>query len=833
MAVIYGVGIIATIWALLYFRARGIVWVLSGIIPLAIWGSLDAESILAQSFSWFALITISTPLVYRPLRRKLISDKLFSLFKTHIPPMSSSEKEALDAGSVWWDAELFSGRPDWKKLGDYKKPQLTEDEQNFINGPVEELCAMINDWNITQQHDLPEEVWNYIKQEGFFGMIIPKKYGGLGFSAMAHSTVVMKLASRSVTAAVTVMVPNSLGPAELLLRYGTDRQQNYYLPRLAKGEEIPCFALTGPDAGSDASSIPDNGVICRAEYEGKQDVLGIRLNWEKRYITLGPVATVLGLAFHLYDPDHLIGDEEDIGITLALIPTTLDGIEIGHRHFPLNIAFQNGPNRGEDVFIPMDMLIGGQDRVGEGWKMLMECLATGRSISLPALSTGAGKLASRATGAYARIRKQFNQPIGKFEGVEEALTRIAGLTYQMDAVRQVTAGAIDEGESPSVLSAIAKYHLTEKMRKVINDAMDIQAGSAICMGPRNIIARIYQSIPISITVEGANILTRSMIIFGQGAMRCHPNILDIINSTKIANPQRAAIEFDRLLFKQIRFYASNLARSFFTGLSNGALILSPVKTREKYYYQQISRMSSAFALLADTYMITLGSQLKRKEKISARLGDILSELYIASSVLKHYQNQGAHPQDYELLQWSCENSLEKIQSSIESLLQNYPVKAVGWIMKKLIYPYGKQYAPSSDKLGSDIAEKILEPCPTRFRLTQDIYIPHNTDDPLGRIESALTRVIAAEPIEKFLHDSIKKGLISKIPQSTLLERAVIQRIVTPEQADIVKAADKARRDVIMVDEFSQDFKHHFDPLTSPFQKDNNVTPLNPTHDQVS
>jgi len=833
MEYLYALLIIASIWTLIYFRAKGYVWVLSAITPLAIWGSMDPNSLIAQSFTWFALLLISAPLVYRPLRRKLISDKLFSIFKKITPQMSASEKEALNAGSVWWDGELFSGRPEWNKLTEYKKPQLTDEEQTFIDGPVEELCAMINDWSITQQNDLPEEVWRFIKENGFFGMIIPKRYGGLGFSALAHSTVVMKIASRSVTAAVTIMVPNSLGPAELLLRYGTEQQQSHYLPRLAIGKDIPCFALTGPEAGSDASSIPDTGIICHSDYDGKKEVLGIRLNWDKRYITLGPVATILGLAFHLYDPDHIIGDTDDIGITLALIPTTIKGIDIGHRHFPLNIPFQNGPNRGKDVFIPMDMLIGGQDRVGEGWKMLMECLATGRSISLPALSTGAGKLASRATGAYARIRKQFNQPIGRFEGVEEALTRIAGMTYQMDAVRQVTAGAIDEGESPSVISAIAKYHMTEKMRQVINDAMDIHGGSAICMGPRNIIGRIYQSIPISITVEGANILTRSMIIFGQGAMRSHPNILKLINTTQIDNPQQAIKRFDQLLFRQIRFVTSNFARTLFAGLSNAKFILSPVKTREKIYYQQLSRMSSAFALLSDVFMATLGAQLKRKEKISGRLGDILSELYIASAVLKHYQNQGAHPQDYELVQWSCEDSLNRIENSIEGLLQNYPIKVIGWILKKVIFPYGKQYAASTDKLGSEIANKILEPCPTRFRLTQDIFIPHNTDDPLGRIESALTRVIAAEPIEKYIYEGIKKGLLTKAPQSTLLERAVIQRIITPEQADIVKAADKARRDVIMVDEFSQDFNQHFDPVTSPLKQDDNITKLNPTHDQMS
>ena len=825
---------IAAIWTLLYFRATGIAWVVSAAVALSAWTITSPENLIMQSISWFILVAVSTPLLYRPLRRKLFTEKLFQIFCKIIPKMSDSEKEALDAGTVWWDAELFSGRPNWKILQEYPKPELTDEEQAFIDGPVEELCDMIDDWSITQEHyDLPEPVWDYIKQQGFFGMIIPKSFGGLGFSALAHSAVVMKIASRSVTAAVTVMVPNSLGPAELLLQYGTKEQQDHFLPLLAKGKEIPCFALTGPNAGSDASSMPDTGIVCREDYNGEKNVLGIRLNWEKRYITLGPIATLLGLAFHLFDPEKLLGEKEDLGITLALIPTDMDGIEIGHRHFTLNIPFQNGPNRGKDVFIPMDMLIGGQERAGEGWKMLMECLATGRSISLPALSTGAGKLASRATGAYARIRKQFHMPIGRFEGVEEALTRIAGMTYQMDAVRQVTAGAIDEGERPSVVSAIAKYNLTEKMRKVIDDAMDIQAGSAICMGPRNLIGRIYQSVPISITVEGANILTRSMIIFGQGAIRCHPYILDIMNTTKTKNPEEGLKRFDRLLFRQIRFVAANFSRTLFTGLTQGKFIRAPASGKERRFYQQLSRMSSAFAMLADVFMMTLGASLKRKEKISGRLADILSELYIASCVLKHYRNQGSHPQDMPYVEWAVSQSLLNIQSSINGLLQNYPIRPIAWLLKMIIFPLGFSYRNVNDKLGATMAETILEPCPTRFRLTDGIFIPHNTNDTLGRIESALSRVLASEPIETIIQVSIKKGQLLKHPISTQVERAIEQRLITPEQAEIIRAAELARQDVIMVDEFSPDYKTHIDPYAHQVQKhSNNVKPFN-TQGKVS
>jgi acyl-CoA dehydrogenase len=802
---------------------------------MLLWIGLDQNSPVLQAVFALLLLVTMVPLLFRPLRRKLISNKLFSIFRQATPTMSASEKEALDAGSIWWDAELFTGRPDWKKLLTTPAPSLTEEERQFIDGPVAELCSMIDDWKITHQdHDLSAEVWDYIRSNGFFAIIIPREFGGLGFSALAHSTIVMKIASRSVTAAVTVMVPNSLGPAELLLHYGTDEQRNYYLPRLAAGKEIPCFALTGPDAGSDASSIPDTGIVCRGEHDGQKDVIGIRLNWEKRYITLGPVATLLGLAFHLYDPDHIVGEQEDLGITLALVPTNTAGVEIGHRHNPLDIAFMNGPNRGKDVFIPMDWIIGGQARMGQGWRMLMESLATGRSISLPALSTGAGKLASRATGAYARIRRQFKQPIGNFEGIEEALTRIAAHTYQMDAVRQVTAGAIDQGHSPSVLSAIAKYNLTEKMRIVINDAMDIQAGSAICLGPRNIIARIYQSIPISITVEGANILTRSMIIFGQGAIRSHPYIHAIMKTANTSDPERAAKDFDRLLFRQIRFFLSNIARSLFSGLTQARLLRTPVQGEEAQYYRQLSRMSTVFALLTDTFILTLGAQLKRKEKISARLADILSELYIASCVLKHYQDQGSHQQDYPFVQWACDSALNKIQSSTIGLLQNYPYKPVAWLLKKIIFPLGTSFVPASDKLGSTLAAMLLEPCPSRSRLTQDIYIPHNTNDTLGRIESALTRVIVAEPVEATIKHAIKQGLLAALPADTLAERAVVERIITQEQAEIVHAANQARRDVIMVDEFSKDLKQHFDPVSGPLKNNNStLTPLDEVHDNVS
>ena len=610
-------------------RANGWIWVAAVAVYLI--GAMalfpGPRSILLWVVVWLGFSAIAVILNHVPLRRRLLSDRLFGWYKNLLPAISQTEREALEAGTVWWDGELFTGKPNWNKLLSYPKPTLSAEEQAFLDGPTEQLCAMVDEWKITHElYDLPPEIWHFIGDKGFLGMIIPKHYGGLEFSARAHSEVVMKLSSRSSTTAVTVMVPNSLGPAELLMHYGTEEQKNHYLPRLAKGLEIPCFALTGPDAGSDAGSIPDFGIVCRQDWDGEKDVLGMRVTWEKRYITLGPVATLLGLAFKLYDPDHLVSNNEDIGITLALIPTKTAGVNIGRRHLPLNGVFQNGPNSGKDIFIPMEWVIGGQARLGQGWRMLMECLAAGRSISLPAQSIAAAKLCARVTGAYARIRQQFSTPIGKFEGVEEALARIGGNAYMMDAARVMTAGAVDLGEKPSVPSANVKYHMTERMRAVINDAMDIHGGKGICLGPNNYLGRAYQLVPIGITVEGANILTRSMIIFGQGAIRGHPFVLRELETSRMDDAEHAAGEFDSLLWEHVSFSLSNAARALALGLSGGRGTAVPGAREVKRYYQQMNRFAAAFALLADVAMIVLGGELKRKEKLSARLGDILSHL---------------------------------------------------------------------------------------------------------------------------------------------------------------------------------------------------------------
>jgi acyl-CoA dehydrogenase len=727
---------------------------------------------------------------------------MLRMFRTAMPAMSQTEREALEAGTVWWDAELFSGNPTWEALLKAPAPALTAEEQAFLDGPVDDLCRLVDDWRITDEwHDLPPEVWQFIKERGFFGMIIPKRYGGLEFSALAHSTVVMKLASRSITAAVTVMVPNSLGPAELLLRYGTGEQKAHYLPRLARGEEVPCFALTGPEAGSDAASMTDSGVVYRGTFKGQPNVLGIRLNWNKRYITLGPVATVLGLAFKLSDPDHLLGNTEELGITVALIPTDTPGITIGRRHIPLTIPFQNGPTGGRDVLIPVDWIIGGPARAGHGWRMLMECLAAGRSISLPALSAGAAKLACRVTGAYARVRTQFKVPIGRFEGVQEALARMAGSTYLMEAARVMTVGAVDQGEQPSVISAIVKYHLTERMRRVVNDAMDVLGGAGIMMGPRNVLGRLHQAIPIGITVEGANILTRSLIIFGQGAIRCHPFVLRELRAAADPDRARGLHEFDRALWGHLRFTLSNAARALGLGVTGARWASAPVDGPTRCYYQRVTRMSAAFALVADVAMLVVGGALKRKEALSGRLADVFSHLYLASAALKRFEDQGRPAADLPLVQWACEDALATMQDQLDGLLTNFPNRAVAGLLRLLVFPLGRRERGPDDALSHRVASLLLEPSAARDRLTAGIYVPTDTSEPVGRLDAALETIVAADAVERTLRAAVQAGLLKASDESTLLNDAVERGVIDKKEADLIRDAAAARRDAIRVDDF--------------------------------
>ena len=801
MTWIFAAGFVAFLLA--FFRASGLLWTAAIGAGIAVCMISSPEPGLNSPVIWGLFILVASILNVPFLRRMLLTNHILRLYKKLMPSISQTEQEALEAGTVWWDGELFTGRPNWEKLLSIPPPALTVEEQAFIEGPVEELCRMLDDWKINEElRDLPPEVWQFMKDRGFFGMIILKKYGGLEFSALAHSSVVMKIASRSISAAVTVMVPNSLGPGELLHLYGTDEQKNTYLPRLARGEEIPCFALTSLNAGSDAASMTDSGVVCKGQFQGQSDGLGIRLNWSKRYITLGPVATLLGLAFKLYDPDHLIGDQEELGITLALIPTHLPGIEIGRRHVPANVSFQNGPNSGRDVFVPLNFIIGGVKQAGSGWAMLMECLAAGRSISLPALSTGASKLASRATGAYARIRRQFKLPIGRFEGIEEALARIAGFTYINDAARIMTAGALDQGEKPSVPSAIVKYHLTERMRQVVNDAMDIQGGSGISLGPRNFMGRVYQAIPISITVEGANILTRNLIIFGQGAIRCHPYVLKELNAAKHPDRTKGSSDFDQAFFGHIRFSLSNVARSLFHGLTHSYLASSPSRGPIRRYYQHLTRMSACFAMSADISMLVLGSALKKREQLSARLGDVLSHLYLASAALKRFEDQGRQEQDLPLLQWSLDYSLMKIQEALDRLIRNFPNRLAAALIQILVFPFGKPYQGPSDRLGHQVASLLLEPSPTRDRLTAGIFLPRDLNEPTGRLDLTLEKVCQSEPIEKKLALAVRSGKLKSIDEESLLREGIAEGVITQQEGDWVGEAGRLRREVLTVDDFS-------------------------------
>src|SRR3954469_2108778 len=787
---------IAAFLLLAYFGAPILWWtvaaaaLLSWLSALATFG-FTTKVVLAVVFAVVAAL-LNVPAI----RRKALTDRVLAIYRRILPDMSQTEKEAIDAGTVWWDADLFSGKPDWDKLLAVRAPRLSAEEQAFLDGPVEELCAMCDDWQITHElQDLPQHVWQYIKDKGFLGMIIPKKYGGLGFSALAHSAVVMKLASRSSTAAISVMVPNSLGPAELLLHYGTDEQKDCYLPRLAKGQEIPCFALTNPEAGSDAAAIPDFGIVCKGTWQGKE-VLGMRVTWDKRYITLGPVATLLGLAFRLYDPEKLLGPKEDLGITCALVPTNTPGVNIGRRHLPLNAVFQNGPNHGKDVFMPLDWIIGGRQYAGKGWMMLMGCLAAGRAISLPTSAVGGAKALVRFVGAYARVRSQFKTPIGRLEGVEEALGRIAAHCYMMDAARVMTAGAVDLGEKPAVLSAIAKYHLTERARQCANDGMDIVGGKGICLGPNNWIGRGYQIAPVAITVEGANILTRTLIIFGQGAIRCHPYVLREMRAAKEMTGGEAAREFDDAFTSHIGHVLRNGVRTLVYGMTRASFAPVPNSCSQetKHYYRHVSRLSAAFAFLADISMLAMGGALKRKEKISGRLGDVLSMMYLVSATLKRYEDQGRIKADLPLLRWAVRDALHRAQEALEGILSNFPVKSLATLLRWIIFPIGKRLRPPLDSRNRECARIALEPGATRDRLTAGMYLPKG-EHARAVLEAASLAAVAGEPIDKKLREARKQGLD---PENAL-------SVLNPEELAQWQRKEALRKQVIKVDDFPQDF----------------------------
>ena len=770
------------------------------LVAYTLWGDAGffRMAILWAVFAAFALLNVET------LRRERISAPILGILRKQLPTLSATERAALEAGTVWWEGQLFSGIPDWQVLAELPPPTLTEEEQAFLDGPTEELCRMAHEWEIVHTlQDMPPEVWAFIREQGFFSLIIPKEYGGKGFSPLATATILAKLASRCSTVATTVGVPNSLGPAELLLHYGTEAQKQRWLPGLASAEEVPCFALTSPQAGSDATSIVDSGVVCRGEFDG-EEIIGIRLNWNKRYITLAPVATVLGLAFKLYDPEHLIGDRDEYGITAALVPTNLPGVEIGRRHLPIAIPFQNGPTRGTDVFVPVDDIIGGREMAGEGWRMLVELLSAGRGIVLPSNAVGGAMAATYATGAYARIRRQFNQPIGNFHGVGEALARMTGYTFIMKAASRVTCAALNAGENPSVPTAILKYHITEMARRVVNDAMDVHGGKAVMRGPSNYLATGYESVPISITVEGANILTRNLIIFGQGAIRCHPYVLGEMEAAADEDPAQGLETFDRLVFGHIGYTLSNGLRAFVSGLSHGRLTKAPERGPAARYYQHINRFSAAFALACDAAMITVGGQLKRKEQLSARLGDVLSYLFLASMVLKHHADAGRPADDLPLVEWSCRTLMYSAQEQLDGLLRNLPNRWAARLVRILVFPLGKTYSPPADRLDQELAELITNPTAVRNRLCEGIYWAREEDNPLGLLQDALELSEQVKPLELKVTEARRAGQISRSDTPGQIDEAEQQGILTASEAAELRKFDEAVTNLLAVDEFAAD-----------------------------
>ena len=798
--------------ALVYVQARASWWLAFMIVWVAAAHVSGAAGPVATTLLAIVFVLPALVLTIRPLRRTWLTKPVLDIFRKILPEMSPTERDAIEAGTVWWDAQLFSGRPHWDTLLGYGPATLSAEEQAFLDVECEQLCDLANDWETSMVwQDLSPETWQYIKERGFLGMIIPKQYGGKQFSAYAHSQVIMKLSTRCSAAAVSVMVPNSLGPAELLMHYGTEEQKNHYLPRLARGDDIPCFALTSPYAGSDAAAIPDVGIVCKGTFEGRE-TLGFRVTWDKRYITLGPIATVLGLAFRSLDPDHLLGSEEEPGITCALIPTDHPGVNIGRRHWPLNAVFQNGPNSGKDVFIPLDWVIGGRAQVGNGWRMLMECLAAGRAISLPSSNVGMAKIAVRGTGAYAAIRRQFRTPVGKFEGVQEALGRMGGNLYVMDAARRLSAHAVDLGEKPSVISAIAKYHITERARMVINDGMDVAAGKGICMGPSNFLARAYQQVPIAITVEGANILTRCLIIFGQGAIRCHPYVLKEMEATRETDRSKALRDFDAAFFGHVSFTLSNVVRSFVYGVTGGAFITKP---RTAYapllsYYRAATRISTAFALLADVSMFVLGGDLKRRERISGRLGDVLSQLYLISATLKRFEDEGRQEEDLPLVRWGVEDSLYKAQHALDGVLANYPNRLAAGLVRVLAFPFGLPHREPSDRLGTEIAELMQTPGAARDRLVSDSYVPHPDVDALGYGELVFELNPRFTEIDQKLRDAVKQGLLEPMPQSlpqlaAWTETAQQKGLIDADDRRVLEDYARYGAQVVKVDDFPADF----------------------------
>ena len=763
----------------------------------------ELEPGLLGILAWL-LIAALAALCVPAIRRAVLIQPLFQKIKGILPRVSATEQEALNAGTIGFDAELFSGQPDWDRLRAVPPITLTEEEKAFLNGPTNELCRLVNDWTIRHNDkEIPEAVWDFAKKNGFLGMLISKEHGGLGFSAQAQSLILGRIASRSPDVCTIVMVPNSLGPGELIEKYGTPEQKEHYLPRLAKGLEVPCFSLTGPTSGSDAATMRDVGYVTRSRHEGKE-VVGIRLSWEKRYITLGPQATLVGLAFRLIDPENILGRGEDIGITVALVPADHPGVSIGRRHLPSGSAFPNGPNWGDNVFIPIDWVIGGEKMVGQGWRMLMECLAAGRAISLPSSSAAGAKSLLRNTSAYARIRKQFDLPIGKMEGLEEPLARMVENAYVIEAARGVTASMVSRGEKPSVISAIMKYQTTERLRRSLNDAMDLHGGKAVCDGPSNYVQSAYQAMPVGITVEGANILTRSLITFAQGALRSHPYLYKEIQACQDVDEERGLTAFDKAFTGHVAFALSNVFGAFFHNITFGYFGHVPEKaygTAE--WYRQLWRASRNFALVADLTVAVLGGGLKTRQKITGRLADALSELYMLSCVLKRYEDDGKPANDRHIVAFAAHNALFRFQESLRGSIDNFPVAPVRWLMRMAVFPFGTHYKPAPDWLGHKCVELVLTPGEVRDRLTRFIYVSQNPNDPTGLLEVTFAKVVAAEIAEKKLDRAVRAGQVRRVHGADWIGDAAKLGVVTEEEAALLREVETLTARVIAVD--------HFDP----------------------
>ncbi|QZZ23069.1 acyl-CoA dehydrogenase [Leptothermofonsia sichuanensis E412] len=793
-------------------------WLLLGYLgaPLWLWSLSVAVSLgLFQPPIWVWVIFgfIAAILNLPMLRQRMITAPLMQGIRALnlLPTISDTEKAAIEAGTVWIDGEFFSGSPNFQRINQEPYPAIAPEIQAFLDGPVEQVCRMATDWEIHRRKDLPPEVWDYLKQEGFFGMMIPKEYGGLGFSNLAYSSVMVKLASRSFTHTATVGVTNSLGPAKLLLNYGTQAQKDYYLPRLARGEEIPCFALTEPHAGSDAASITSEGVV----FKGEDDRLYLRLNFRKRYITLGAIATLIGLAFKLRDPENLLGHGETVGITCALVPADTPGVILGKRHDPMGVPFYNSPIEGRDVVISVDQIIGGAEQAGNGWKMLMQTLAAGRGISFPATCTGVAKLVARVTGAHAVVRRQFGLSIGRFEGIEEPLARIGGLTYLLDAARIYTCGAVDHGEKPSVISAIAKYEFTELARQMINDGMDIVGGAGICRGPRNLLANIYTAIPIPVTVEGANILTRTMMIFGQGAIRCHPYVYLEVEALRQSNVSA----FDHAFWHHLGLTVRNSLRSALFSLSRGYLAQSPVAGPTAPYYRKLTWASATFATLTDLALIGFGGSLKRREKLTGRFADVLSWMYLATATLRRFEAEGRKPDDLPLVDWAMQYALAQIQQAFEGIFSNFTLPVVGAILRGPVLAWWRLNpigVMPDDELGSQVAQQLQTVGEGRDRLTTGIYIPSHPDEALGRLEQAFQRSLQAEAIFKTIKAASRAGTLPQGKPENLVDAAVAAGVITQESVDLLREAEIARNEAIQVDAFTlEEYQQGSQPTPHP------------------